>query len=80
MEGETLSASSGTWTGNPTSYAYQWQDCDTAGDECSSIGGATSSSYKPTAKDVGDTVRVVESRPLSRTKRWALVDVLERAR
>jgi small subunit ribosomal protein S17 len=28
----------------------------------------------------GDTVRVVESRPLSRTKRWALVDVLERAR
>jgi small subunit ribosomal protein S17 len=28
----------------------------------------------------GDTVRVVESRPLSRTKRWRLVDVLERAR
>jgi small subunit ribosomal protein S17 len=28
----------------------------------------------------GDTVRVVESRPLSRSKRWALVDVLERAR
>jgi len=28
----------------------------------------------------GDVVRVIESRPLSRTKRWALVDVLERAR
>ena len=28
----------------------------------------------------GDTVRVIESRPLSRSKRWALVDVLERAR
>jgi small subunit ribosomal protein S17 len=28
----------------------------------------------------GDIVRVVESRPLSRTKRWRLVDVLERAR
>jgi small subunit ribosomal protein S17 len=28
----------------------------------------------------GDTVRVVESRPLSRTKRWKLVDVVERAR
>ena len=28
----------------------------------------------------GDTVRVVESRPLSRSKRWKLVDVLERAR
>jgi small subunit ribosomal protein S17 len=28
----------------------------------------------------GDIVRVVESRPLSRTKRWRLVEVLERAR
>jgi small subunit ribosomal protein S17 len=28
----------------------------------------------------GDTVRVIESRPLSRTKRWKLVEVLERAR
>jgi len=29
---------------------------------------------------IGDTVRVIESRPLSRTKRWRLIDVLERAR
>jgi small subunit ribosomal protein S17 len=29
---------------------------------------------------IGDTVRVIESRPLSRTKRWRLVEVLERAR
>ena len=28
----------------------------------------------------GDVVRVVESRPLSRTKRWRLVEILERAR
>jgi small subunit ribosomal protein S17 len=28
----------------------------------------------------GDVVRVVESRPLSRTKRWTLDAVLERAR
>jgi small subunit ribosomal protein S17 len=28
----------------------------------------------------GDIVRVVESRPLSRTKRWMLLDVVERAR
>jgi small subunit ribosomal protein S17 len=28
----------------------------------------------------GDIVRVIESRPLSRTKRWTLIDVLERAR
>jgi small subunit ribosomal protein S17 len=30
--------------------------------------------------NAGDTVRVVESRPLSRTKRWRLVEILERAR
>jgi small subunit ribosomal protein S17 len=28
----------------------------------------------------GDTVRVVESRPLSRTKRWRLTEIVERAR
>ena len=35
---------------------------------------------EPNDAHVGDTVRVVESRPLSRTKRWRLVEVLERAR
>ena len=29
---------------------------------------------------VGDRVRVMETRPLSKTKRWRLVEVLERAR
>ncbi|MFL5884282.1 MAG: 30S ribosomal protein S17 [Thermoleophilaceae bacterium] len=28
----------------------------------------------------GDTVRIVETRPLSKTKRWRLEEVLERAR
>ena len=30
--------------------------------------------------NAGDTVRVIESRPLSRTKRWRLTEILERAR
>ena len=30
--------------------------------------------------NTGDTVRVIESRPTSRTKRWRLVEVLERAK
>jgi small subunit ribosomal protein S17 len=30
--------------------------------------------------NTGDTVSVIESRPLSRTKRWRLVEVLERAK
>jgi len=29
---------------------------------------------------LGDLVRVIETRPLSRTKRWRLTDVLERAK
>ena len=29
---------------------------------------------------VGDTVRVMETRPLSKTKRWRLVQVLEKAK
>jgi small subunit ribosomal protein S17 len=29
---------------------------------------------------VGDTVRVVESRPLSKQKRWRLLEIIERAR
>ena len=30
--------------------------------------------------NVGDRVRVMETRPLSKTKRWRVVEVLERAR
>jgi len=29
---------------------------------------------------VGDTVRIVETRPISKQKRWRVVDVVERAR
>jgi small subunit ribosomal protein S17 len=30
--------------------------------------------------NVGDTVRVVETRPLSKTKRWRVVEIVERAK
>ena len=29
---------------------------------------------------VGDTIRVMETRPLSKTKRWRLVEIIERAK
>jgi small subunit ribosomal protein S17 len=29
---------------------------------------------------VGDTVRLMETRPLSKTKRWRVVEIVERAR
>jgi hypothetical protein len=58
-EGETLSASNGTWTGEPSSFAYQWQDCSTLGASCSNIAAATASTYKLGAGDTGHTVRIV---------------------
>lgn len=30
--------------------------------------------------NIGDTVRVMETRPLSKSKRWRLVEVMERAK
>jgi hypothetical protein len=36
-EGQTLSASMGTWTGLPTSSAYQWQRCDSSGAACTAV-------------------------------------------
>ena len=57
--GQTLTTSDGSWTDSPTSYGYQWEDCDNSGGSCVSISGATSSSYTLRAGDVGDTVRVV---------------------
>ncbi len=61
VEGETLSASNGTWSGSPSSFSYRWQDCNTVGGGCVDISGATASSYTLRAVDVGDTIRVVLS-------------------
>ena len=30
--------------------------------------------------NIGDTVRIMETRPLSRSKRWRLVEIIERAK
>ena len=54
-----LSASNGSWTNSPSSYSYQWEDCDSSGANCAGIANATASSYTLASGDVGDTVRVV---------------------
>ncbi len=58
-QGSTLTTSNGSWSGGPTSYAYQWQDCNTSGTGCANTAGATISSYTLQAADVGHTVRAV---------------------
>ena len=59
VEGETLSAGKGTWTESPTSYAYQWEDCNAAGEACANVNGATASSYVLASSDVGHRLRVI---------------------
>ena len=49
----------GSWSGNPTMMAYQWQDCNSSGASCSNIAGATGSSYTLGSSDVGHTIRSV---------------------
>jgi hypothetical protein len=58
-DGSVLGASKGDWNGSPTSYAYQWQRCDTAGGGCVSIAGADSARYTVASTDVGHRLRVV---------------------
>jgi DNA-binding beta-propeller fold protein YncE len=55
---QTLAASPGSWTNNPTKFAYKWQDCDATGASCAAIAGATASTYTLALSDVGDTIRV----------------------
>jgi len=59
VQGQALSASTGTWSPVGTSYAYQWQRSTNAGSTWSAISGATTSSYTPGTADLGVSVRVV---------------------
>ena len=62
QEGQTLAADPGTWTGNPTSYAYSWRSCDPNGFNCTDT-GVTGSTYLLHASDIAHTliVRVTAS-------------------
>ncbi len=59
QQGNTLVASHGQWSNNPTSYSYVWQDCNSTGNNCAAISGATSSTYTLQASDVGSTIAAV---------------------
>jgi hypothetical protein len=57
VEAQVVTASTGTWTGSPTSFTYQWYRCSGTG-TCVSIPGATNSTYFPVEAEVGSTLRV----------------------
>ena len=61
--GSTLNATQGSWSGSPTSFAYQWVRCPRdgglpTGANCAAIGGASTSSYVVANADVGHRLRV----------------------
>lgn len=56
-EGQTLQASSGTWSGSPSDYRYEWRRCDNSGEGCVTIAAAAAASYTLTADDVASTIR-----------------------
>ena len=60
QQGQTLTEQSGTWTNTPTSFAFQWLQCDSLGNSCLPISGATAQTYVPVAGDVGHALRVQE--------------------
>ena len=62
MVGSTLTTTTGTWTGSPTSYAYQWKRYNTLSDANNNVSatniGTNSASYTLVTADDGKHIRV----------------------
>jgi hypothetical protein len=56
--GHTLTAENGTWSNAPSSFRYQWAQCDRFGGACVEIPGATGKTYGVRFSDVSGTLRV----------------------
>jgi hypothetical protein len=59
IRGQQLTALHGEWEPEPASYSYQWQLCDSEGNGCSAITGATAETILLTSEDLGHKLRVV---------------------
>jgi hypothetical protein len=61
-EGDTLTGTTGRWTGNPTSYKFNWRRCPPDGGQgsgnCDGIVDGPSNTYTLTPQDVGFTIRL----------------------
>jgi hypothetical protein len=55
---QTLTASTGTWKGEPPSFKYQWLSCDQDGEQCDPISGADSNTYTASVDDIGASLMV----------------------
>ena len=57
QQGQTLTATNGKWDGGPTTFDYQWQDCDQNGQNCTDTGDDVTT-YTLTSDDVGSAIEV----------------------
>lgn len=57
--GQRLTAAEGGWESETQPvYSYQWERCDSSGNSCVNVGGATDNTYLVGASDVGSTFKV----------------------
>jgi hypothetical protein len=78
--GGTLFAHNGTWTNSPTTFAYQWLQCDRFGGSCLPVIGATGRTYGIRLADVEGTLRVdvtAKNASGSATRRSTRSDVVQ---
>jgi hypothetical protein len=61
QRGSTLTASAGSWSGNISSYVYEWQRSSDGGSTWSSISGASGATYSPSVRDESTRLRVYVS-------------------
>jgi len=59
VQAQALSATTGDWQNSPTTFTYQWLQCDATGANCVEIPGAMASSYVPVLGDAGHALRVI---------------------
>lgn len=57
--GATLTGTTGTWTGSPSSFAYQWRRCSPATGACVDVAGATGETYTLSTADSGSLIRLL---------------------
>ena len=59
QQGGLVGASTGAWSGIPSTYTYQWSRCNSSGSSCAAIPGATGQIYAMLApQDAGATLMV----------------------
>lgn len=56
--GQTLTATNGTWSNAPTSFAHQWLRCNAGGNSCVSVANGTQQTYTLVGADAGHAIRV----------------------